>query len=1531
MANDTQYLDGFIDELLHVNETGKNKLVDLGASGGKDTFYLDHLCAENLSEYTVEVIKNRIGRDANTILLGSALSNREQSIGNGEVNTFTWKNSAGVKSPAELDAFITNAYKDIKLRGNNPMFLSIGILKWKVSVRNDIKEVHTPVLIFPVQLIRSGNKTQPVAIEFVDDDIYVNPCLISRLKKEYGETIAEGFPKVNGAASSPDDPVNFPEFAKDKGAAYFRAVKNYIDGCRVKEAENADTLFSFDQNVVAISLYKHDELCTYYDIKRNHEKIYKSPLVSRVFKTGEEQTLPEVQIKKAPKFILPRDHFQEQMISEVVNGESMIIKGPPGTGKTLTIANMIAALMAEGKSVLFISKKISALEEVNAKLPEPLRKFVMLLESETENSGARINPRDIKIDFKRLIQSCKEYTPSATLDYDLTNNLQSRTDTFKNLRNYVDVIFNNALIADDNLYNAMDIYCRIEAERIPFITGAQAIKVNRVQLNAMTEGARVADGYFIKLTSSRKHSISKNAWYGVKDDVNSVTALNGGLAIRNEIYHIIDSFNKIFEGYPCNVMDFRPETLSVIVGNVLTDGQIKKIVLTPAALEACGDVEKKLNAYLAVKDEKAEALFPTKEFEGMTENLLYLGSCKTDGKLTIAQVKNIYDNVTIFKTASGAYLSEETTKELIKILNDTAEIIDTKNKLFDKACGYFDSAKITNESVRSLILEARPALKQYVDSKNAEPATFDFRGKRYARKLSEFALDSNLGFAKMVEAVENFWLSEESDKQIKAKFAEIYSKLTKKLTNEQMSCLMTVLKNLDDACNVGVYLDNIIVEHDKIVNCANVLGTTDDHTIDEIRRAYDSGAHKIYLAQSVDNVNWLLGIEEKCPHGEVESVALSFVAVSSFLADGSVKYLPVETTAEIIIKLHNADKQISMDIARMYMEAAMFAEANCSAGDNDFKQKTFAELKVYADEVSDGDNLSAMLSYQKVRNKTIGGVSMKNFYEAFENDLAKLPEGVTYKDMLEHSFYGIALDACFQVLNITKNLTYRENIERYRRVESELDELNLAAIERICSSGIKENDPDFTFINANRASENLRLMFKRQGRGILKLKKCMIMSPYLVSLLFRPEKSDPEVYENFDVLIVDEASQMEPALILPGLFRAKQCVIVGDEHQMPPIKHFEEILQGTYVPTDQDDFNSLEPEISVLSLALQHNAFKTRELICHYRSRTESLIAYSQKNFYPTMRTFPTRVPKIEPSVGVKGLGIKDIYVPDGDAQKGENLREAEVVVAELKKHFENYFKDGVLTMSVGVVAFGISQVNLITSLVEKDKDLSRRITEAKTNFNDVPEKLIFFKAIEQIQGQETEHMILSLTYGKRGGKIYQHFGTLNQGRLGKNIFNVAVTRAQSMITVIHSVRAGEITNSSIKYIGDYLATAESFAFTPATRLASSESTDSGFINSVAEFITSGHISRDRVVFDYGVSSIKIPLVILSEDKEEALLGIWCEKNVGNKFNYIDYNVRYIDALSSRGWDLYKINIYDWVTNRHHEKERLAEKLSNIE
>ena len=387
-------IDTFINDLLHIDNVNSNRLLDLLTTGKDRVYYLFADDRDNNAAQILEIISARIGKIGNTVMRGSALA-EEQLVGRG--NALDWGDYEGKRDPKELDKFIKEIHKELDLKGTNPLFLGVGVINWKLATSassSAVKEVKTPLLIFPIRLIRSVS-TRPIVMEFVDDTVYINPCFIAKLVQLYGDSILKDFPHPDPTVKDPREPIKTDLIATL--STYLDKVAVYIENYRIDN----NTLFNFEKNTVAIAKYNHDEICMYYDIQRHKESIYSSELVKRLFTMSTDgNAIPKATDKApTPSLIMDYDSNQERIIKRIMSGESLVIKGPPGTGKTLTIANMIAALIAEGKKVMLVSKKLAALSEVYRKMPDELRDFLMLLDCETETQAANLSPSKIKSQF----------------------------------------------------------------------------------------------------------------------------------------------------------------------------------------------------------------------------------------------------------------------------------------------------------------------------------------------------------------------------------------------------------------------------------------------------------------------------------------------------------------------------------------------------------------------------------------------------------------------------------------------------------------------------------------------------------------------------------------------------------------------------------------------------------------------------------------------------------------------------------------------------------------------------------------------------------------------------------------------------------------------------------------------------------------------------------------------------------------------------------------------------------------------------
>jgi len=183
----------------------------------------------------------------------------------------------------------------------------------------------------------------------------------------------------------------------------------------------------------------------------------------------------------------------------------------------------------------------------------------------------------------------------------------------------------------------------------------------------------------------------------------------------------------------------------------------------------------------------------------------------------------------------------------------------------------------------------------------------------------------------------------------------------------------------------------------------------------------------------------------------------------------------------------------------------------------------------------------------------------------------------------------------------------------------------------------------------------IRQLVRRAGDALLALKPCFMMGPMSVAQYLEPGKFQ------FDVIVMDEASQIKPEDALGTIARGEQLVVVGDPKQLPPTNFFNRLIKE-----DDDDPTGLEESESILDATLP--IFKSRRLRWHYRSQHESLIAFSNHSFYNNnLVLFPS------PNNESELFGIKYHRLNRGCFAGRRNNREAEAITEELKKHFLNH------------------------------------------------------------------------------------------------------------------------------------------------------------------------------------------------------------------------------------------------------------------
>jgi hypothetical protein len=440
----------------------------------------------------------------------------------------------------------------------------------------------------------------------------------------------------------------------------------------------------------------------------------------------------------------------------------------------------------------------------------------------------------------------------------------------------------------------------------------------------------------------------------------------------------------------------------------------------------------------------------------------------------------------------------------------------------------------------------------------------------------------------------------------------------------------------------------------------------------------------------------------------------------------------------------------------------------------------------------------------------------------------------------------------------------------------------------------------------------IRDLMSRAGNAIQSLKPCFLMSP--LSLARYIANSSMQ----FDLVIMDEASQIKPEDAMGAILRAKQLVVVGDPKQLPPTSFFDHSEEDV----EDEEATQFDNAESILEVA-QRSFQPYRRLRWHYRSQHESLIQFSNRSFYDEdLVVFPS------PKGTMGGYGIRAHYVEGASCTKGENLKEAEAVVARILEHARMHPKE-----SLGVAAFNIKQAEMIDSLLRKacdqDNELSAIIADMEGR-----EDGLFIKNLESIQGDERDVMFISYTYGPEAtsGRVFQRFGPINS-EFGWRRLNVMVTRSRKRMEIFSSMRPSDIQYGPDKSRGvnayhDFLE----FAFSGAMREVGSESgrePGSPFEESVARVVQTLGLEP---VFQVGVAGFFIDIGVRRRDgNREFLLGIECDgASYHSSRSARDRDRLREEIITSRGWKLHRIWSTEWFLNQKAEEERLARALKDL-
>lgn len=450
-----------------------------------------------------------------------------------------------------------------------------------------------------------------------------------------------------------------------------------------------------------------------------------------------------------------------------------------------------------------------------------------------------------------------------------------------------------------------------------------------------------------------------------------------------------------------------------------------------------------------------------------------------------------------------------------------------------------------------------------------------------------------------------------------------------------------------------------------------------------------------------------------------------------------------------------------------------------------------------------------------------------------------------------------------------------------------------------------------------RGHKPIRALMKNAGTVIQQIKPVLLMSPISVAQYLPPGSTE------FDLLVIDEASQVRPEDAIGVIARSTQIVVVGDRQQLPPTSFFDRLV------ADEDEENHAENggdetaskvtsavELESILTLCEARGLSARMLEWHYRSRHPSLIEVSNEHFYEgRLVLFPS------PSSGKETDGLKVRRV-NGSYDRGgkrHNAIEAEAVARAVAVHAREF-----PGRTLGVVTFSTAQRDQVTywldRLRQEDEALDIFMREGK-------DEEFFVKNIENVQGDERDVIFISVGYGPRiaGQRLdSMAFGPVSTDG-GERRLNVLFTRARFKTEVFVSFDSGDIDLSRTQKEGPrvlkhFLRAAETGEIEQPR--VPDDDPDSDFEVSVAKAIRSLGYEVD---YQIGSGGFRIDLAVRDpEQTGKYMLAVECDGATYHSALWARERDRQRqEVLEGLGWRFHRVWSTDWFHRRDVEFRRL--------
>jgi len=1466
----------------------------------------------------------------------------------------------------ELETRLVELYRaarsTLQEGGANTLFLAMGFLSW---TRDDKAQqrYRAPLVLVPVTLNRKSARSG-FTLTVHDDEPRFNPTLIEMLRQDFKLNlgVAEG--------ELPKDDAGLDVASIWKSVSH--AVKD-IKGWEVTED-------------VVLAMFSFAKYLMWKDLTERTDQLRENAVVRHLIDTPRE-SYPVGVAFPSPKRLdaefgpeqtfcpLPADSSQLSAVMAAVRGKDFVLIGPPGTGKSQTISNLIAQCLAEGKRVLFVSEKIAALDVVYRRLREVgLGEFCLELHS----SKAR------KLDV--LAQLQKSWEARGTIDQDAW---QAEALRLKRLRDQLNVYVERLHLRHANgmtIYEAIGRVVDGQHEAVLGLSwstanahGSSSMEAMREVVDRLEVNAR-AVGHGALLThplAAIEHIDWSPSWQqGVVD------AVRGVMPAAQAVERAGEGFARVI-GLPRIALHRRARGAVGVLARTLPQaaGRDWRFVLRPDA-RAVAERLREAAALVANHRSLSGQLSPQ-----WPDSVV--GACHRGLKLlqqrqeVVAQLGQPWSSDAIEEMTKGLHLLDqvgETKKQLSVSYSEQIEQLNviqlqrewTKAEKAVWPISWFGKRRI------------RAALEAVVAGEGEPDPARDLRslGKIRAMRSELSALDIGAAtdgvwvglktrpdYAQSALSLQQaLYAAKREQSWGDIGFEPIANGRCGERLAKQLACLRKLkaidaeLKSLDD---LGPATDGLWSGLTTRTDCvdaalrfhAAVRGVRESGALPGNHEAVARGECGAALLSDSQHLRQRAVVEQRLAAYEdlrdvtaglwgglatqVEELEraskfqTSIAAAIANLATTPEEIGAVKAALDRLIGVGNALLEPSGPIARAGEEYLNVWGALQPAIDrlaavamlSDVAKTDFGEVPINelaercAAMVRSESRLHAWCAWRKVREQALtlglaplvagmenGAVAQGAVRRAFETDYSR--------------WWLNAVVDQEEVIRTFVSAEHEKRIGDFRALDDRFTALTRAWVRAgLCSElpaqdGVAKNSEWGILrheMNKKKRHMPLRELMTRIPAALTKLTPCLLMSPLSIAQYLAADAT------TFDVVVFDEASQIPVWDAVGAIARGKQVVMVGDPKQLPPTNFFDRAESDA---DDEDVEGDLE---SILDECLGAN-LPTMNLAWHYRSRHESLIAFSNHRYYGgSLVTFPSPVTEDR---AVSFHFVKGVYEKGGARI---NKPEAKALVADLVARLKSPgFVASKLT--IGVVTFNSEQQSLIEDLLDEER---RRDPSIEPHFAEMELEPVFVKNLESVQGDERDIMYFSITYGPAlDGAVSMNFGPMNREG-GERRLNVAITRARHELRVFSSLKAEQMDLARTQAFGvrdlkHFLEFAERGPRALAEATAGSQGDfESPFEQAVASALAKKQWELHSQV---GASAFRVDLAVVHPDaKGTYLTGIECDGATYHRSATArDRDKLREQVLRGLGWEVLRVWSTDWWIDAAGTLEQLDSKLRSL-